>query len=64
MIAQHYWLEFHQLKAHINYVELCLAKTERIDRALKILLGTPNSIGTPSTAGRPSHQVVTGASEG
>jgi len=43
MIAQHYWLEFYQIKAHINYVELCLAKTERIDRALKIFLAVTSS---------------------
>jgi hypothetical protein len=43
MLQQHYWKEFYRLKAHLNYVELMLAKTESIDRSIKIFSAVTSS---------------------
>lgn len=43
MIQEHFWKEFYQLKAHVNYVELHLGRTEMIDRGVKIFLALTSS---------------------
>jgi hypothetical protein len=43
MVQEQYWKEIHQLKTHINFIELQLEKAERIDRTLKIVLAITSS---------------------
>jgi hypothetical protein len=43
MVQAQYWKELHQLKTHIGFIELLLAKSETIDRALKIALAIASS---------------------
>ena len=47
MTQQQYWIELFQLKVHINFIELLLESSEKIDRTLKIILAiaASSSIG-------------------
>lgn len=44
MVQEQYWKELYQLKTHIDFIERKLEKSERIDRALKIILAIASSV--------------------
>lgn len=43
MLQEQYWKEFWRLKVQANYVDLYLARTERNDRVVKIILAIASS---------------------
>ncbi len=43
MVQEQYWKELHQLKTHINFIELQLEKAENKDRIIKIVLAIASS---------------------
>jgi len=47
MVQEQYWKELHQLKTHINFIELQLEKAENKDRFIKIIfaIASSSSIG-------------------
>jgi hypothetical protein len=43
MLAEHYWKEFYRLKVQVTFLELLMARNERIDRTIKIVLAIASS---------------------
>ena len=43
MSQEQYWKEMYQLKSHINFIELQVKKSEKLDRSIKMILAISSS---------------------